>query len=186
MNKKPSVDRRVVRTKLAIRNALVTLIKENGFENDSLAVKLLAAKNDFKKGNPLFLAAFARKWAHRLKTLEKDGLDVATYPFARQTPLADHKTLNYLYYHQAGHWAKQQNADEALILNPDNSVSETNTCNILVILDRKVILPASNERDLRDVPDEARSSIEFHFVDGMDEVLELALLGGPKRNAARD
>jgi ATP-dependent Lon protease len=44
---------------------------------------------------------------------------------------------------------------------------------------RRVILPTGNDRDLRDVPDEARSSIEFHFVDTMDEVLELALMRGP-------
>jgi ATP-dependent Lon protease len=44
---------------------------------------------------------------------------------------------------------------------------------------RKVILPAGNERDLRDVPDETRENIEFFFVDRMDEVLDLALMRGP-------
>lgn len=48
---------------------------------------------------------------------------------------------------------------------------------------RRVILPTGNDRELRDVPEEARSSIEFHFVETMDEVLELALMGGPKRKA---
>jgi ATP-dependent Lon protease len=45
---------------------------------------------------------------------------------------------------------------------------------------RQVILPTGNERDLRDVPDNVRSAIEFHFVDRMDQVMDLALLGGPK------
>jgi ATP-dependent Lon protease len=45
---------------------------------------------------------------------------------------------------------------------------------------RHVILPTGNERDLRDVPDNVRSAIEFHFVDRMDQVMNLALLGGPK------
>lgn len=45
---------------------------------------------------------------------------------------------------------------------------------------RQVILPAGNERDLREVPEETRSRIEFFFVERMDEVLDLALLRGPK------
>ncbi|MBW1842533.1 MAG: aminotransferase class IV, partial [Deltaproteobacteria bacterium] len=40
-------------------------------------------------------------------------------------------------------WAQEQNADEALILNPDNTVSETNTANILLIKDKTVIKPVS-------------------------------------------
>jgi ATP-dependent Lon protease len=45
---------------------------------------------------------------------------------------------------------------------------------------RQVILPAGNERDLRDVPEDVRSSIEFHYVERMDQVMGLALLGGPR------
>ena len=45
---------------------------------------------------------------------------------------------------------------------------------------REIILPAGNERDLRDVPEATRSSIEFHFVDAMDEVIERALMRGPR------
>ena len=41
---------------------------------------------------------------------------------------------------------------------------------------REVVLPKSNEKDLRDVPDEVRANMKFTFVQGMDEVLRLALL----------
>jgi ATP-dependent Lon protease len=41
---------------------------------------------------------------------------------------------------------------------------------------RRVILPAGNERDLRDVPEDVREGITFHFVDRMDEVFDLCLL----------
>jgi ATP-dependent Lon protease len=51
---------------------------------------------------------------------------------------------------------------------------------------RQVILPTGNERDLRDVPDNVRSNMEFHFVERMDEVMDLALLGGPRTDARRD
>jgi ATP-dependent Lon protease len=41
---------------------------------------------------------------------------------------------------------------------------------------RHLIMPASNEKDLRDVPDEVKKQITFTFVSTMDEVLRLALL----------
>jgi ATP-dependent Lon protease len=41
---------------------------------------------------------------------------------------------------------------------------------------RDVILPHGNERDLRDVPADVRSGFTFHFVERMDEVIQLALV----------
>jgi ATP-dependent Lon protease len=41
---------------------------------------------------------------------------------------------------------------------------------------RDVILPRGNERDLRDVPTDVRDAIQFHFVERMDEVIQLALI----------
>ena len=41
---------------------------------------------------------------------------------------------------------------------------------------REVIMPKSNEKDLRDVPEEVRKNMAFTFVERMDEVLHLALL----------
>jgi len=42
---------------------------------------------------------------------------------------------------------------------------------------RSIIMPAGNERDLRDVPQKVRSAITFHFVERMDDVIRLALHG---------
>src|SRR5262245_34825503 len=41
---------------------------------------------------------------------------------------------------------------------------------------REVMMPKSNEKDLRDVPEEVRGHMAFTFVERMDEVLHLALL----------
>jgi ATP-dependent Lon protease len=41
---------------------------------------------------------------------------------------------------------------------------------------REVIMPKSNEKDLRDIPDEVKNHMTFRFVERMDEVLKLALL----------
>jgi ATP-dependent Lon protease len=43
-----------------------------------------------------------------------------------------------------------------------------------------VILPRGNERDLRDVPKDVRDKITFHFVDRMDQVIRIALIGAPR------
>ncbi len=93
---------------------------------------------------PGFCAAFIRPYRHRLSILNKTGLDLVTFPYPRQTFLAGHKTLNYLYYDQAGHYAGEHQGDEALILNPDLTVSETNTCNIIILSGRDIIVPASD------------------------------------------
>ena len=44
--------------------------------------------------------------------------------------------------------------------------------------------PRGNERDLRDVPADARAGIRFHFVERMDEVIQLALYNGKSRRGA--
>jgi ATP-dependent Lon protease len=49
---------------------------------------------------------------------------------------------------------------------------------------RQVIMPKSNEKDLRDVPAEVREHMAFTFVERMDEVLHLALLPPPSREIA--
>jgi ATP-dependent Lon protease len=52
---------------------------------------------------------------------------------------------------------------------------------------RDVILPRGNERDLRDVPSDVRDATTFHFVERMDDVIQLALYGGrsaPQQSAA--
>jgi ATP-dependent Lon protease len=43
-----------------------------------------------------------------------------------------------------------------------------------------VILPAGNRRDLRDVPEDVRAGMSFHYVERMDQIFELTLLGPPR------
>jgi len=120
------------------------VIVQNGLANKNAAVKIMATKGD-KETRPFnhTLIVTARPYTHRLTGKKEPGLRVAVYPEPRQSPLADHKTLNYLYYFLAGKWAKAQGADEAIILNSDGTISETNTANILLIRDRTVIKPLS-------------------------------------------
>ncbi len=124
-------------------NVIDALIKENNLQDKTAAVKLLISKNSQNDDKKLFHAAFARQYTHRLETLNQKGLNLITYPEARQTPLADYKTLNYLYYDRAGQFAKERGGDEAVILNSDFTISETNTASIFALKDKTIIVPES-------------------------------------------
>lgn len=122
------------------------VVAANRLENTLARVKIMVFCRDDGENAPFSanIVVTAVRARHRLDVLQKMGLDIAVYSHPRQTPLADHKTLNYLYYYLAGKWARQNGADEAVVLNPDGSVSETNTANILCIRGEKAVLPASD------------------------------------------
>ena len=120
------------------------VVQENGLADGIAAAKVCATKGD--RQEPPFnhtLVVTARPYVHRLAGRDEPGLRTAVYPEPRQSPLADHKTLNYLYYLLAGRWAKTKGADEAIILNPDGTISETNTANIFLLADATVVRPES-------------------------------------------
>jgi para-aminobenzoate synthetase component I len=121
------------------------VLDKNGLADQTAAVKVLAAGGD-RIHSPLnhSLMVTARPYTHRLKGRTENGLRLLTYPHPRSTPLADHKTLNYLYYLQAGKWARKNGGDEALILNPDGTVSETNTANLILICGHSAEIPESD------------------------------------------
>jgi para-aminobenzoate synthetase component 1 len=136
---------RIALPDLTWEDIIAQVIEKNGLGDSTAAVKILATRGDDRSvGFNGTLLVTARHYTHRMAVLGADGLKLATYPHARMTLLADHKTLNYLYYYQAASWAREQGADEAVILNPDGSVSETNTANILVVSGKTVTRPQSS------------------------------------------
>ena len=120
------------------------VIAANGLDTQCAAVKVLATRGS-RAVTPWdhALVVSARPYIHRLNDVDGDGLRLGTYPHPRQTPWAAHKTLNYLYYLHAGHWARDNGFDEALILNPDGSISETNSASLLLVNHREVVQPLS-------------------------------------------
>ena len=124
---------------------IAQVIEANALMHATAAVKIAATMGTSATppcNHTLFLQA--REYRHRLAGRSLSGLRLAVYPEPRLTPWADYKTMNYLYYYLAGRWAASRGADEALVLNPDGSISETNTANILLIQDNTVHIPISS------------------------------------------
>lgn len=120
------------------------LIHRNGLSNAVAAVKLVAVagKPSDARSFPVLFAS-AKRYTPRPVQSSRPGLRLRTYPHFRHTHLASYKTLNYMFYKLAGDWAKRHGADEALILNTDRSVSETNTANLCCVFDHTACFPAS-------------------------------------------
>ncbi len=120
------------------------VLAANGLERRCAAVKILITHGS--RTEPPWdrtLVVTARPYLHRLAVPGRIGLALRTYPEPRQTPLAQYKSLNYLYYYLAGRWAAEQACDEALVLNPDGSVSETHSANLILINAQEAVQPVS-------------------------------------------
>ena len=115
-----------------------------GLKNRVAAVKIMVSRGSRNRA-PFddTIIVMARPYTHRLEALGKKGLDLAICSHPRQSPLADHKSMNYQYYYLEGIYAGEKGCDESLIVNPDGSVSETNTANILFVKGRRVVSPIS-------------------------------------------
>jgi para-aminobenzoate synthetase component I len=125
-------------------DVIAQLIQRNGLSTTTAAVKLVAAAGKPGGARPSHvLFATARPYSPRPVLSSRPGLGLRVYPHPRHTHLASHKTLNYMFYKLAGDWARQQGADEALILNLDRSVSETNTANLCSVFGNTACFPAS-------------------------------------------
>jgi para-aminobenzoate synthetase component 1 len=124
------------------QDVIAQVVEQSGLADKVAAVKLLAAAGKAgERGTTLMVTA--REYTHRLAGSSRKGLRLAVYPHGRHSPLADHKTMNYMFQRMAGKWAHEQQADEAVILNADGSVSETNTANLLCTIGGKIYRPSS-------------------------------------------
>ena len=126
------------------KDVIDLVIERNGLGGGVAAVKLLAAAGRPGSGmRGIRTMVTARSYAHRLHGTGRKGLRLATYPERRDWPLADHKTMNYMLPRMASDWAKARGADEAILLNVDGSVSETNTANLLCRVGGRWLRPTS-------------------------------------------
>lgn len=126
------------------RDVIDQVIAKNDLGAKTAVVKILAAAGKPGEGaGGVSLIATAREYKHRLEATGRKGLKLATYPHSRESHLAAHKTMNYMFQRMAAEWARGREADEALILNGDGSVSETNTANLFCEIGGTVFQPLS-------------------------------------------
>jgi len=125
-------------------DVIAQLIQKNDLSSAIAVVKLMAiaGKPGGARQAPVLFAS-AKPYQPRPALSARGGLALHVYPHHRHTHLAGHKTLNYLFYKLAGDWARRQGADEALILNVDRSVSETNTASICCVVGGTACFPTS-------------------------------------------
>ncbi len=132
--------------KLDWKEIIELLIRKNNLKQTVSAVKILISQGRSGLFGNLNTTVTCREYKTRPSIIENGGLRLGIYPHRRDNFLADYKTMNYLFYLKAGEWAKENGFDEAVILNADGSVSETNTGNIIIVEGRSIILPKSNHR----------------------------------------
>jgi len=126
------------------KDVIDLVIEKNHLSGTVAAVKLAASSGKPGSGERgIRLMVTARPYTHRLAGSPRKGLRLATWPHGRQSALSDHKTMNYMISRVAADWAKAHGADEAILLNADGTVSETNTANILCQIGGKLCVPVS-------------------------------------------
>ncbi|MCK5200740.1 MAG: aminotransferase class IV, partial [Spirochaetales bacterium] len=122
------------------------LIHRNGLNDTTAVLKIIISEGNSGLFGDQNITVTCRKYEKRKSIIEKGGLTLGIFPYKRESFLADYKTMNYLFYLKAGEWVKENGFDEAVILNTDGSVSETNTGNLLIVQDKILIVPESNHR----------------------------------------
>ena len=133
----PEIDWRGIADLLIIKNQLNEL---------TVVMKIMISEGRNGLFGDTNIIITCRKYEKRAAISKNGGLSLGIYPYKRESFLSDYKTLNYLFYLKAGEWAKDNGFDEAVILNADGSVSETNTGNLLIVQDKTVIIPESTNR----------------------------------------
>lgn len=126
--------------RISFEKIIRDLLMKNRLETADARVKIIAAESS----GFISLTVTAAVYIHRLKKTGRKGFLLGVFPLPRGNFLFNHKTGNYLYNLLAGEWAARNGFDEAVILNRDGSVSETNTGNILIMKGHEIIRPVSD------------------------------------------
>lgn len=125
------------------------LIWKNHLQEGTAAVKIIVTRGPDAPGLGLpravkpTIIVYARQYDPLPRDKYTRGLGVEVFPYPRHSFLADHKSLNYLFYLSARDWAQGKGADEALVLNGDGMVSEGATSNIFYVRKGSICRPES-------------------------------------------
>ncbi len=124
------------------------LLKLNGLSSGTAAVKILITRGVAEglglpqEDDPTY-AVFARSYTPPYEAY-KSGWKLITFPIPRTTPVAGHKSLNFLYNLWARDYAIERGGDEAILVGPDGFVRETSV-GTLVFKDEGRIVVSQGE-----------------------------------------
>jgi para-aminobenzoate synthetase component 1 len=128
---------------------IIELLEQNGLRKSLAAVKIMVTRGetqsvlDLERPENPTVIIFTRPYFPPEEKKYREGSTLVTFPHRRHTFLAAHKCVNYLLYLAARDWARKQEADEAIVLNSDGSVSECATANIFYRKGKAVHVPES-------------------------------------------
>lgn len=75
--------------------------------------------------------------------IQVNGLDIGIYPIARKSTdvFASLKTAQFLPYAMAARWAKENQLNDAVVLNTHNRIADTTISNLFIVKDNQIFTP---------------------------------------------
>ena len=125
------------------------LLNLNGLSQGLAAVKILITRGTVEGpglpqgGDPTY-AVFARPYTPPYKAY-KSGWSLITFPTPRTTPIAGHKSLNFLYNMWAKDYAVEKGGDEAILVGPDGFIRETSVGTLVFKDGNRIVVPQGED-----------------------------------------
>lgn len=129
---------------ISYEEIIIRLLEKNGLMQKAARVRISVYATSESPG--YFLSILARPYIQRLVSINKRGVDTIILDKPQTSPFAELKTISRIFYDAAGKKAAEQGADEAIMLDSEGYVLETNTANIFAIKNKKVLIPPYSNR----------------------------------------
>lgn len=126
------------------KSILETLIEKNRLTDKAARIRITA--HAVSKSPGYLLSITANPYEKRQALEIKGGLDIVVFPEKMLSHFSEHKTTSRIFHGSAGEWALSNKGDEALILDHEGHVLETNTANIIMIKGQNVFIPETGGR----------------------------------------
>jgi len=130
------------------KRILIELLERNALLNTIAVVKIVVSRGTCPgPGLPSpelpTICVSAQEYHLPDEAIYRNGWRLKVFTEGFSPPLARHKTLNYLYFCMARQSALDAGADEALVLDPSGSITETSAGSLLARTQGKWWTPAS-------------------------------------------
>ncbi len=117
------------------------LLEKNRLTSSTARVKLIITRGvqpglSLECANPpLFLITAVKQSAVKKPSV------IGVYPVPRTDPVAEYKTLSYIYNLQAKQWASENGVDDAVLLDTEGRILECTSSNIFIQREHEILKP---------------------------------------------